>query len=346
MSAVAIRRRTWLPLLLPALVVALAASLLVGSNMIPPGQVWQVLLDRDDSQVAMIVWEQRMPRTLVVALVGVALGVAGTLMQSLTNNPLADPGVLGVNAGAALAVVAVVALTGVSGIGFYMWFALLGAGLAAVGVYALGATGAATPAGLALAGVALSMAVSSLVQLVILTDQDVFNEFRFWAAGSAEGRGYPVLGAVSGLIVLGLVLALVAAPGLDAMALGDDTARNLGVDVARLRLVVLAAVTLLAGAATAAIGPIMFVGLGVPFIARRIGGSDMKWALPTAALVAPVVMLAADLVARVVVAPQEIQTGLMTAILGGPLFIAIVRRRQGAGRRQKRNARMQPEGRR
>lgn len=305
---------------------------MVGSSMLPPGTVWQVLLARDASFESAIVWDQRIPRTLLVAVVGAALGVAGTLMQALTRNPLADPGVLGVNAGAALAVVAAVAVFGVTGIGTYLWYAFAGAGMAAALVYGLGATGAATPARLALAGVALSMAVSSLVQLVILSDQEVFNEFRFWAAGSAEGRGYPVLLAIVGFVAVGLLLAFLSGPGLDAVALGDDAGRALGVDLTRLRLMILVSVTLLAGAATAAIGPIMFVGLGVPYIARLICGPDLRWAIPVAALAAPAVMLVADLAARVVVAPQEIQTGVMTALIGGPLFILIVRRSRMVGR--------------
>lgn len=326
------RRRRWIPVLLAAMVLMMAVSLLVGSSMLAPSTVWSMLSARDDSFAATIVWEQRIPRTLLIAVVGAALGVAGTLMQALTRNPLADPGVLGVNAGAALAVVAGVSLLGISGIGTYLWFAFAGAGIAATVVYALGATGTATPARMALAGVALSMAVSSLVQLVILTDQEVFNEFRFWVAGSAEGRGYPVLGAVAGFVAVGLVLAFLSGPGLDAVALGDDAGQALGVNLGRLRLMVLVAVTLLAGAATAAIGPIMFIGLGVPYIARLICGPELRWALPVAALVAPTVMLLADVAARVVIAPQEIQTGVMTAIIGGPLFIAIVRRSRLAAR--------------
>lgn len=306
------------------------ASVAVGSNPIPFDEVWRLLWTPDGSFESIVVHEQRIPRTLLVLVVGAALGVAGALMQSLTRNPLADPGVLGVNAGASLAVVLAVAVFGVTSIWFYLWFAFAGAALASVGVYLLGGAGRTTPTPvrLALAGVAISMAISALVQTVILADQDAFNEFRFWAAGSAEGRGYPILLAIVGFVALGLLLALVAAPALNALALGEDTGRALGVRVARTRAIVMVAVTLLAGAATAAIGPVVFIGLGVPYLARAICGPDQRWVIPYSIVAAPVVLLAADVLARVVITPQEVQVGIMAAILGGPVFIAIVRRRR------------------
>lgn len=181
---------------------------------------------------------------------------------------------------------------------------------------------------LALAGVAISMAVTSLVQTVILADQRAFNEFRFWAAGSAEGRGFSVLWAVLAFIVLGLILALSLAPSLNVLALGDETGRALGVRVARTRAAVMIAVTLLAGAATAAVGPIAFVGLGVPYLARAVCGPDQRWVLPFAAVMAPVLLLAADVLGRVIIAPQEVQVGIIAAILGGPVFVALARRRR------------------
>lgn len=306
------------------------ASLFIGSKSIAASRVWEVLNDADGSIEATVVHDQRIPRMILVILVGMALGVAGALMQSLTRNPLADPGVLGVNAGASIAVVAAVAIAGVTSIWFYLWFAFIGAALASVAVYVLG--GAAgrmtTPARLALAGVAISMAVSALVQMVILSNQDAFNEFRLWAAGSVEGRGWPIITAVAGFIVVGVLLAWVSAPGLNAVALGDDAAAGLGVKVGLLRAQVMLAVTLLAGAATAAVGPIMFIGLGVPYLARAVCGPDQRWAIPLSAVLAPSVMLLADIVARVIVSPAEIQTGIITAILGGPVFIAIIRLRR------------------
>ena len=312
------------------LALVLLASLAVGSNPIPFGDVWRHLVSPDGSLESLVIAEQRVPRSLLVMVVGAALGVAGALMQSLTRNPLADPGILGINAGASLAVVLVVAAFGISSIWFYLWFVFAGAATAAVLVYLLGATGSitATPVRLALAGVAITMAVSSIVQTVILSNQNAFNEFRLWAAGSAEGRGYPVLWAVLGFVVLGLMIAFALAPSLNALALGEDTGKALGVRVVRTRALVMVAVTLLAGASTAAVGPIAFVGLGVPYLARALCGPDQRWVLPYSAVMAPALLLAADVLGRVIIAPQEVQVGIISAILGGPVFIVITRRRR------------------
>ncbi|MDR1443138.1 MAG: iron ABC transporter permease [Bifidobacteriaceae bacterium] len=324
------RRATGLAGAATALAVFSLASVAAGSNPIPLGEVWRLLFGPDGSFESIIVHEQRIPRTLLAVAVGAALGTAGALMQSLTRNPLADPGILGINAGASLAVVAAVAVFGVTSVWFYLWFAFAGAAFAAVAVYLLGGAGrrSPTPARLALAGIAISMAVAAIVETVILADQKAFNEFRFWAAGSVEGRGYPVLWAVAGFICLGLLMAAACGPALNAMALGEDTGRALGVHIGRTRVLVMFAVTLLAGAATAAAGPIGFIGLGVPYLARAICGPDARWVIPYTVLAAPVVLLAADVLARVVVAPQELQVGIMSAILGAPMFIAVVRRRR------------------
>ncbi|MGO2612258.1 FecCD family ABC transporter permease [Corynebacterium flavescens] len=329
--AISTRRALSIVLIGAALFLALLCSLAIGSNPIPVPDVLAALTHGEGGVAARVVLSQRLPRLLLVLVVGAALAVAGALMQSLTRNPLADPGILGINAGAALAVVVAVAVWGVTSIWFYLWFALAGSALATIAVYVLGGglSRGATAARLVLAGVALSMAVSSLVQLVILSDQHVFNEFRFWASGSLESRGYDVLGAVAPLIIGGLILALCCAPGLNALALGEATGASLGVNVRTLRVLVLVAITVLAGAATAAVGPIMFVGLGVPYLVRALCGPDLRWVIPVSAITGPLLLIAADLLARVVVAPQEIQTGIVTALLGGPIFIAIIRRRKG-----------------
>ena len=210
-----------------------------------------------------------------------------------------------------------------------MWFALVGATLAAIGVYLLGGAGRAnvTPAKLTLAGVAISMAISAMVQTVLLSNQEAFNEFRYWASGSVEGRGWDVFATVAPFIVIGLILALITAPALNALALGDDTGKALGVQVTRTRTLVIIGVTLLAGAATAAVGPIMFVGLAVPYLARAICGTDQRLVIPTCMIAAPAFLLLADVAARVIVMPAEVQTGIMSALVGGPIFIAIVRRK-------------------
>lgn len=307
--------------------VAIAASLFFGSNNISPGQVWASLSNNGDTATDTLVLQQRLPRTIVVVLVGAALGVAGALMQALTRNPLADPGILGINAGASIAVVAGVAFAGVQGINNYIFLAIVGALLASIMVYLLGGAGSSvpSPARLTLAGVAISMAISSLVQAIILSNANAFNEFRYWAAGSVEGRGWPVLEHIWVFIALGLVFAFASAPSLNALSLGEEMGTALGVKVWRTRVLTFSAITILAGTATAAVGPLMFVGLAVPYAARGLFGHDNRAILAGSVVIGPVFLLAADVLARLVIVPQEVQTGLLSAVLGGPIFIAVVR---------------------
>ena len=307
--------------------VAIAASLFFGSNNIIPGQVWASLSNNGDTATDTLVLQQRLPRTIVVVLVGAALGVAGALMQALTRNPLADPGILGINAGASIAVVAGVAFAGVQGINNYIFLAIVGALLASIMVYLLGGAGSSvpSPARLTLAGVAISMAISSLVQAIILANANAFNEFRYWAAGSVEGRGWPVLEHIWVFIALGLVFAFASAPSLNALSLGEEMGTALGVKVWRTRVLTFSAITILAGTATAAVGPLMFVGLAVPYAARGLFGHDNRAILAGSVVIGPVFLLAADVLARLVIMPQEVQTGLLSAVLGGPIFIAVVR---------------------
>lgn len=313
-----------------ALAVTVLLSLSLGSKDIPLDLTWALLLSPDGSPEATVLHELRVPRTLLGVVVGAALGIAGSLMQSLTRNPLADPGILGVNAGASVAVVLAVALTGVSGIGFYLWFAFAGAALASAAVYLLGTSHrqAATPTRLALAGVAISAALQALTQTIILADQTAFNEFRYWVSGSLEGRLYPILGTVLPFIGIGLLLALALAPALNALALGVETGKALGVRVQRTRVGTMLAITLLCGAATAAVGPIGFVGLAVPFAARLIVGSDQRWVTVFSAILGPAWLLIADVLARLVVRPEEAPVGVIAALIGAPVFVAIVRRRK------------------
>ena len=336
-------------LALLALAGAIVLSLFVGSKVLDPTLVWQVLRLGPDTvnlpaqgvqseqhsqlaSAATVVWQLRVPRTLIGLSVGAALGLAGALMQCLTRNPLADPGILGVNSGAALAVVLSVALFGLSGVNTYMWAAFMGAGAAAVAVYLLGATGraGANPVRLALAGVAVSAALGALTQTVILADQEAFNEFRYWVAGSLEGRGADIAMATTPLIVLGAALGLVLSPSLNALALGEEAAKGLGVRVEATRTLTALAVTLLAGTATAAAGPISFVGLAVPVAARTALGPDQRWVALASLLLGPVWVLGADVLARVIIAPQELQVGVVAALAGAPCFIAMVRTKKVA----------------
>ncbi|MDR1015435.1 MAG: iron ABC transporter permease [Coriobacteriales bacterium] len=312
------------------LLLAVLLSLSLGSKDIPLGQTWALLLAPDGSTDSTVLHELRVPRTFMALVCGAALGVAGALMQSLTRNPLADPGILGINAGASLAVVLSVALIGIGSIFVYLWFAFLGAAAASLAVYLLGAAGrqSATPTRLALAGVAISAALSALTEAVVLADQAVFNEFRLWVAGSLEGRSFDILLVVLPFVAGGLLLALLLAPSLNALALGMEKGRSLGVNVRRVQVLTMVAVTLLAGSATAAIGPVGFVGLAVPFLARGLVGSDQRWVTALSILLGAAWLLCADVIARIVVRPEEVQVGIVAALLGAPFFVALVRRRK------------------
>ncbi|GAA3099665.1 iron complex transport system permease protein [Kribbella aluminosa] len=313
------------------LVVVLLASLTLGSRYIPLQTTVDAFLHHDHTNAEQtVVLTLRVPRTLIGLMAGVALGLAGAVMQGVSRNPLADPGVLGINAGAALAVLIGVFFFGATTLSGYVWFAFAGAGVAVVTVYAIASIGrdGATAIKLALAGTAITAMLGSLTTLVQLMDVRTMDAFRAWSVGSLAGRGADVADAVWPFIVIGSVLALTTSRMLNALALGDDVARALGVRVERSRLICGAAVMILAGAATAAVGPVAFVGLTVPHVARALVGPDYRWILPYSAVLAPLLFLGADILGRLVVAPAELQVGVVTAILGAPVFIAIVRRKQ------------------
>jgi iron complex transport system permease protein len=325
-----VRRATGLLLILAALAIVLVLSVSVGSRPIPLDRVWSLVWHPDGSDDAIIVHDLRIPRTILGLLVGGALGVAGALMQALTRNPLADPGLLGVNAGAAAAVVTATALLGTADPLTYVWFAFAGAAAAAVAVYGIGATGrsGATPVRLALAGTAVTFALLAYVQGLTLVDRDTLDQYRFWQVGALAGHPASLNWQIAPFIVAGVVLALALARSLNAVALGDDAGRALGASPARTRALGAVAVTLLCGAATAAAGPIAFVGLAVAHAARALTGPDQRWVLPFSALLAPVMVLGADVLGRVVIRPGELEVGIVSAVVGGPLFVAIVRRRR------------------
>ncbi|MQY02616.1 FecCD family ABC transporter permease [Actinomadura macrotermitis] len=305
----------------------LALSLAVGARPLPAGQVWAGLTDAA-SPAYTVVHQMRLPRTLLGLLAGVALGLAGAVMQALTRNPLADPGVLGINAGASAAVVSALSFLGVTSFLGLVWFAFAGAGTVAVLLYAVGGGRGATPARLALAGAALNAALYSYVNAVQLLDTESLDRMRFWTVGSLASAQGSTVARLAPFVLVGAVLALALARPMNALALGDDAARGLGARPARTRIAAIAAVTLLCGAATAACGPIVFVGLMVPHLVRALTGPDLRWLLPYSAVLAPVLMLGADVLGRVLVRPSELQAGVVTVVLGGPFFLYFVRRRK------------------
>ena len=318
-------------------VVVLAAvcmlSIAIGAKDVPFSTVWDALWSYDNSGDHIIVRDLRIPRTILGLIVGVALGIGGALIQAITRNPLADPGILGVNAGAAFAVALAVGVFGVASIWAYIWFAFAGAVVVMVFVYALGSIGrgGATPIRLTLAGVAIGAVLTGITSGLILLDPEAFDQMRFWNAGSIAGRGLEVSGAVAPFVVAGLVLAFVIARPLNAVAMGDDLARSLGANVARTRVIGVIAVTLLCGAATAAAGPISFLGLMVPHVARWIVGPDQRWILAYTLVGGPIVLLLSDVIGRVIIRPGEMQVGIVTAFVGAPVLIFLVRRGKASG---------------
>ncbi|MFF0228390.1 FecCD family ABC transporter permease [Streptomyces sp. NPDC004629] len=315
------------------LLAATALSLAVGSGDVSLHDVVHGVLDPDRSvRGQLVVQEVRIPRTLAGLLAGAALGLAGTVMQGVTRNPLADPGLLGINAGAAVAVVFAMSVLSLTEPAQYIWFGFLGACLAAGLVYGVAGLGreGATPVKLALAGAAATALLVSATDTMLLSDSQTYDQFRFWQVGALDGRDLDVLLQAVPFVAVGGVLALALGPRLNGLALGDDIARALGQRVAVARLVGAASVVLLCGASTAVAGPIGFVGLAVPHAVRMITGPDHRWILPYSALLAPILLLVADVVGRVVARPGEIQVGVVTAAVGCVPFIVLVRRRRKA----------------
>ncbi|MFI5931553.1 FecCD family ABC transporter permease [Actinoplanes sp. NPDC051494] len=327
----AVALTTGLVVLAAALAGAALLSLTVGSQHVPLGAVLEALVHPDDSvRDSLIITEVRIPRTLVGLLAGFALGLAGAIIQAVTRNPLADPGILGVNAGAGLFVVIGISVFGVTSLNGYVWFGFAGAAMSAVIVYTIGSLGrgGATPVKLAIAGTALTAALLSFTTAVLVTDMQTYDQFRFWQVGSLAGRGIDIAKQGAPFLIAGVVIALASARLLNALALGDDVATSLGQNVALARLVAAAAVVVLCGTATAMAGPLVFVGLVVPHVARLVTGPDHRWLLPYAMLLAPLLLLLADILGRVIARPGEVQVGVLTAIIGAPIFVALARRRR------------------
>jgi iron complex transport system permease protein len=311
--------------------VVAAASIAVGAKSLPLSAVWDALVSYDPTREAdLIVRELRMPRTLLALVVGAALGMSGAVMQGVSRNPLADPGLLGINAGAATGVVGGIYLLGIASTSGTVWLALGGAAAASLLVYGLGSAGRGgpTPVKLTIAGAALSALFMSLTTAMLLLDRATLDQYRFWAVGSVSGRDLDVIVSLLPFFALGTVLALASCRALDSMALGDDVARSLGQRIGRARAVAAASIVLLCGAATAAAGPIWFVGLIVAHMARALTGNTHRWLLPYAALMGAVLLTTADVLGRVLARPGELEVGIVTAFLGGPVFIAFVRRKR------------------
>ncbi|MFJ3775110.1 FecCD family ABC transporter permease [Streptomyces sp. NPDC090075] len=311
------------------LVLVALASIAIGAKELPLDQVWHGLF-HDTGTYGDVVVDERLSRTVLGLLAGAALGLSGAVLQALTRNPLADPGLLGINAGASAAVVTAITFFGVTSLDGYVWFAFVGAAAVGALVWFLGGSRGATPVRLALAGTAISAALYGYLQAVMITDDAALGKMRFWTVGSLASASDATILQVLPFLAVGTLLALGLARPLNAVAMGDDTARALGANLNRTRALAMLAATVLSGAATAACGPIAFVGLMVPHVVRSFTGPDLRWILPYATVLSPVLLLGADVIGRVVARPSELQVGIVTAVIGGPVFILLVRRRRTA----------------
>lgn len=326
------RRTPMLATGLAVLLVVLGAvaflSVALGSRDISLAEVLRALTDMNTSSTGgTVTVEMRVPRTLLGILAGAALGASGAVLQGVTRNPLADPGIMGINAGAAAFVVLAIAVFGLRGVSTYIWFAFLGAVVAILLIYTVASLGreGATPVKLALAGAAVTAGLTSITSGIIMTNVDALDQLRFWQVGSLAGRYTPILLGVTPFLLLGIVASLLCGRPLNGLALGDDTARALGLNVNRTRIAMFAVVAVLCGAATAACGPIVFVGLVVPHVARLLCGPDYRWILPYSVLLSPIVLLLADVLGRILGSPGELQVGVVLGVLGAPCFVALVR---------------------
>lgn len=323
-------KRGFLTLGLLALLVTGIASLSLGSVPISLKALFSILAGKGPATETIVVETLRMPRTILGILVGAGLGAAGALMQVITRSPLADPGLLGVNAGAATLVIAGVCLFGVTSLEWQMALAFTGAALATLAVYAIGAEASRSSYSqipLLLAGIAVTAALGGVSTVMLLNDPAAFDVIRQWSAGSLFINGFTVPLAAALPIAVGLVLAWTAGADLNAMSLGDESATGLGVDVFRLRAIVFLAIALLCGTATAAVGPIGFIGLMAPHVARMLIGADERRILLLSIVIAPTVLLLSDIAGRLLLRPAELQVGIVVAFVGAPVLIALARRR-------------------
>lgn len=308
--------------------VAAAVSVFVGTQSLAPSDIVAALTGNVVSDEVRGIVDSRIDRTLIGLVVGAAIGVCGVVLQGLTRNPLAEPGILGINSGAALSVVVGIKVFAISGAGGYVWFALLGAVVTAVVVQllALLAPVRAQPVTMALAGAAVMATSTSLVGAIVVSDQGALDVFRFWQVGSVAGRSATVVLDVAPFLVVGFVLALASGSALNVVALGDDLARGLGQRVLLHRVLAAAGAILLAASATALAGPIAFVGLVVPHVVRAVVGPDHRHVLLGSLFAGPALVLVADTVGRVVAAPSEVQAGIVCAVIGAPFLVGLVRR--------------------
>jgi iron complex transport system permease protein len=308
--------------------ICVLASLAWGSKNIGFSQAINALFNSDDISFAALVVRERIPRTIFSIMAGASLGISGALMQSITRNPIADPSILGVNTGASLFVVIGIAFFNINSANQYIWIALAGAGITSIFVYGIASigNGGMTPIKLALAGAATSAVLSSLVSAVILPRSEVMDAFRFWQVGSVSGATWESINLILPFIIIGLIISIASTPALNVLALGDDVATGLGVNIGIIRIICAIAGVILSGATTAIAGPIGFIGLMIPHSIRLILGSNLRGIVPLSAIGGAALLIISDVLGRVIGSPGEIQVGIVTAFLGAPILIIIARK--------------------
>ncbi|TKC15387.1 FecCD family ABC transporter permease [Robertmurraya kyonggiensis] len=313
------------------LLLLMCASIVYGYTDTTWRMAWEALQNNNGSNEHLVIETVRLPRALIAAAVGSSLAIAGALMQTLTKNPLASPGILGVNAGAGFAVVLGVTLFSISNLQAFTWIAFLGAAVAAIGVYVIGTIGreGLTPMKLTLAGAAMAAMFSSFTQGFLVINEAALEQVLFWLAGSVQGRKLEILTAVLPYLIIGWLGAILLAGKMNVLSMGEDVAKGLGVQTGLVKIVTAIVIILLAGGAVAIAGPIAFIGIVVPHITRALVGIDHRWVIPFSGLLGGILLLVADILARYVIMPQEVPVGVMTAIIGTPFFIFIARRGWG-----------------
>ncbi|MEM7325263.1 MAG: iron ABC transporter permease [Actinomycetota bacterium] len=319
----------WFVFISVALVAAVVSSVAFGTRVVGLSDVLAALLNEPEG-IAQIAVRERLPRTVLAVVVGGSLAVAGAVFQGVTRNPLADPGLLGISSGASLAVVIGLTFFGLQSPISTIWAAIGGAGAAAAFVWAIGSLGrgGATPLKLALAGAATWAVLGSLISAILLPRIDIMDRFRFWQIGGVGRAEWDRITIVLPFLAIGVLLCLITSRGLNALALGDDTAAGLGENVTRTRLLAALGAVVLSGAATASAGPIAFVGLVVPHLSRLLVGVDHRKLLPFSALAGATLLVVSDVVGRVIARPTEVDVGIVTAFIGAPVFIWVIRRQK------------------
>ncbi|MEZ0481520.1 FecCD family ABC transporter permease [Planococcus sp. SSTMD024] len=311
-----------------AVLVLIWLSIILGLTKVTTEMLMDAIYRFDGSNEHIIIQDTRIPRAFIAAAVGASLAISGTIMQGLTNNPLASPGILGINAGASFFVVFGISFLGLSSLTAFTWLAFFGAAVAAIVVYIFGSMGSEgmTPIKITLAGAAIAAMFSSLTQGILTLNEQALDQVLFWLAGSIQGRDLDILLSVLPYLIAGVLLSLLIGRQMNVLAMGEDLAKGLGQKTMLVKMMGALIVVLLAGGSVAVAGPIGFVGIIIPHFARWLVGIDYRWVIPYSALLGAVLLLAADIGARYILMPSEVPVGVMTAIVGAPFFVYIARR--------------------